>query len=81
MDRERGGAELTENSNQLHPRHVDYDPVDDDGDDEDDEDGGGGEVFGTEATCECEAPDTWPVIVPEAPKRLQMVIIIVRYYS
>ena len=102
MGRERDGAELTESSNQLHPRDVHHDLVgdDDDGDDndsgdggDDDDEGGGdngdgdddddgvGDIFAKEATCECEAPDTWPVIVPEAPKRLQIVFIIVRYLS
>ena len=90
MGKERAGAELTENSNQLHPRDVHHDLVGDndggDGDDDDDDSGGDdlggdGDVFAREATCECEAPDTWPVIVPEAPKRLQIVFIIVRYLS
>ena len=31
-------------------------------------------VMVMEVTCECEAPDTWPVIVPEAPKRLRITI-------
>ena len=38
---------------------------------------GDGDGVETEVTCECDAPDTCPVIVPEAPIRLQIVLIII----